>query len=380
MLLVALLHGCSGEAEPTPNGMDAPPWPTGGVLDRHGDTHCTTFARPCNHAIHMAVRDLGGEWEVLPAPLVQSGSVPDGIVVPTDHEGEEWEVLWITYIDENPGNRTREGQDHVVSVATLAWRKGSVRSSADARTLLEGEGWSFDRTNLADVNPTAVDPDRVVIDTPRGRRHYLVAVDLVVEAPAAPGQGGVSPAPPLLYESVDGLTFANAQRLIVDAPQGFGTDPDFFPLGWTEAYPAVLPSAYAPGGEGRWGAWASNGPRLHGFQGDLRALRRTFELGTDGSVSSTTLRDGHLFTYAHRTREARLDLPADAVLHQVFPDGSFSTRVSLAGGGSGPTANGVWSPTVLPLAEGVELMLFHTYRRLTPAQGHLPPGAPGSPH
>lgn len=328
----------------------------------------------------MAVRAVGEDWQVLSRPLAQSASVPDGIVVPTEHAGELWDVLWVTYIDENPANRTAEGQDHVVSVATLAWKQGTVTSPEAAQAVLEGPGWSFQRTNLAALNPTAVDPDRVVVDTARGRRHYLLAVDLVVDAPGGPQPGGVSPAPPILYESTDGLSFSEVQRLAVDAPQGFGTDPDFFPLGWTGAYPAVLPASYAPGGSGRWGAWASNGPRLHGFQGDLRALRRTFELGTDGSVSSTTLREGRILTYAHRTREARLDLPADAVLHEVFPDGRFATRIALPGGGPGPTANGVWSPTVVPLSDGVELMLFHTYRRMTPARGHLPPGAPGSPH
>ena len=42
----------------------------------------------------------------------------------------------MTYIDENPDNRTAEGQEHVVSVATLGWPRGAVSSAAEARALL----------------------------------------------------------------------------------------------------------------------------------------------------------------------------------------------------------------------------------------------------
>lgn len=356
----------------------APPWPTETELSVSGDPACATFARPCNHAIHMAVRQRGGAWEVLPQPLVRSGSVPDGMVVPTEHDGQTWDVLWVTYVDENPANRTSPEQEHVVSVATLAWPTGSVTTAAQARRVLTGDGWGFARTNLAEINPTAVDPDREVIDGPGGRRHYLIAVDLVVEPPAGADPRGVSPAPPIVYESRDGLHFTELGRVALDAPDGFGTDPDFFPLGWSADYPAVLPADYAPGGSGRWAVWASNGPRLRGFQGELTALAPSFVLPADGSVSNTTLREGRVLTYAHRTRESRLDLPADAVLHEVFPDGSFRTAVALSPEAHPATRRGVWSPSVVPLSGDVDLLLFHTYLRGPEELSPLPPGAPGS--
>ena len=93
-IVAGLILSCGGGDPAPPPPLQAPPWPIGGVLERDGVAHCEEFARPCNHAVYLAVRDRGGAWQVLAEPLAQSASVPDAVVVPTEHEGVLWDVLW----------------------------------------------------------------------------------------------------------------------------------------------------------------------------------------------------------------------------------------------------------------------------------------------
>lgn len=359
--------GDAGTTDPTDNAW--PPWPTSSDPDmsRGGPSDCAVLLEPCNHEVRLAVGDGAGTWIGVPTALAEPASVPHAMVV--DH-GERWRSLWITYVDTYPDHINPDAPN-VLSTAILAFTDRQAASPEAFAELLDGSGeqqWAFKATNTWELGDPMVDADREMFsDSPivtdfADVQHAMLVIDLDFET----REDGLDNRM-FVLGSDDGFTFEKVSELVFD---DIGTDPDCFPLDHTDDaavadYPAVLPPAWAPGGTGGWGCNVSGLRQFYRTDGDLLGQTPSGPLVEGITVTSAVASRGRSVVWGH-------DMPPDGSGGEG-PGNLMRTVEVRAGEFTDPElvieaaelpegALGIQAPTVLPIGEGVELLVLHTLR------------------
>lgn len=264
--------------------------------------------------------------------------------------------LRVFYVDEFEGNLGEGDGVHILSTASLAFPADALTDAASAAALLTEQAdarWVYRRTNLTEHGDVVVDPNVEVIRREDGGLDYvLVTLDLK-ELTDSDEQ---SLKDVLIARSEDGLDFERLHRLL---KVNRATDPDPFPLDFDGLYPAVLPSRYGLGGEGRWGMHLSQGDNLDRYDGDLSEMSRTGLALSEVSVSGTAILPDGARVYAHNNKNG---LPC-AVSASLGADGRYGAPVIELEAADSPLLDlGVSSPGVVPIPgeAGLRLMFFHT--------------------
>ncbi len=349
-----------------PGSCPAGPWPTTSDVDATAEQVCEKFTKPCNHQVRLALGS-GAAWRVLEAPVALHASVPDPAwIAHGTIDGEPWYELRIAYVDAADTNRP-EGASQRISVAALPVSESEL-GDTELAAALAGDGrcpWVHRATNAHEHGGNLVDPGLEVFEAEDGELvHLMVALDnLVSEGTSYKSEKHLTKSWWLrLLSSADGFTYERIgdvlELAVADDGSRAGVDPDLFPLGYAGDYPGVLPSAWLPGGSGPWGLHLSSGGELNLFEGELgEALARQGTATTAGSVSTTSVLDGELVLHAHVAVDEEF---ADIVRIERDADGLYgAAEVVLATGDEG-LPHGGFSPSVVPLPGGLQLMVLHT--------------------
>jgi hypothetical protein len=350
-----------------------PPWPTESDpgITRGGPSECEVLLQPCNHEVVVAVGDGAGSWTVVTPSVAEPASVPHAMIL--DHgmrEGERWRTLWITYVDTYPDHINPDAPN-VLTTAIIPFTDTHAATPESFVALLEGSAepqWVYKATNTWELGYPMVDADREVFsDSPIVQslddvQHAMLVIDLDFET----REDGLDNRM-FVLGSHDGFTFEKVSELIFD---DIGTDPDCFPLGYeTEGtrgdYPGVLPLDWAPGGSGRWGCNVTGLRRFNRTEGDLLTQNRVDTEILGVAVTSTTVHDGLRTIWGHDmpVDSAGQEGPANLVRTIESHSGGLSDAELILEAGSVPgTELGIQAPNVLPVGEGVELLVFHTLR------------------
>ena len=349
----------TGPAEDDTGAPPERPWPTvSDDITPRGTMDCPDLLTPCNHQVLMAVGDETVGWRVLEIPLATRASVAH--VVPVDYgewDGEPWGGLWVTYVDVLPENIPAEADvANVLTVATLAFPWSAVQTADDLERVLSGEGpepWVYRRTNTWTFGETIVDPERELIQTDDGLRHLLLVIDLDLDNPPPDWDNHL-----LLLDSEDGVEFSLLGEVDIPNP---GTDPDCSPIGFTGAYPGVLPSTWAPEGEGLWNCNVSGYNQFTPHGGTLLRQRSSGAPVLGLTVTATARRDGALRAIGHKT-PSDASFPGHSDLTESTWDGSaWGTPAPVLATGEVPgTEGGLQAPNRIVLPSGPELLVFHS--------------------
>ena len=354
-----------------------PPWPTESDpgMSRGGASDCPNRMEPCNHEVRVAVGDGNGNWTVLTPAIAEPASVPHALIL--DHgmrEGERWRSLWLTYVDTFPDHINPDAPN-VLTTAIIPFTDTHAATPESFAALLSGEAgpqWVYKSTNTWELGYPLVDADREVFsDSPIVRsldavQHAMLVIDLDFET----REDGLDNRMYVLG-SDDGFTFERVSELTFD---DIGTDPDCFPIGHTEDeegdgdladYPGVLPLRWAPGGTGRWGCNVTGLRRFYRTEGDLLTQSPTGAEVEGLAVTSTLVHGGVRTIWGHNKPALSADEegPADLVRAVETGGGGFAeVETVLTAGGIPDTELGIEAPNVLPVSDGVELLVFHTLR------------------
>ena len=347
----------------SPTVPTAGPWPAeSDDLGPGGDMDCANMLSPCNHHVRLAVGDGSGSWTIVPTPVATRASVPDAMFV--DHgiiEGRRWRSLWLSFVDVYPAHIPAEADvENLISVAILPFPDDLADTPEDLLEILESGGpigWIRKRTDTWKFGFRIVDPDRemfadnTVVTELSDVQHAMLTIDLDLES-----------ADNKLYllESTDGFSFDFTAEVAMGR---VGTDPDCYPLQEPIAdYPAVLPMRWAPSGDGQWGCNVSGYQEFSRYEGTLFEQTGTDERASGITVTSTMAAGGVRTVWGH----VDPDTPttpgqSDLVRTLENADGTYQDAELIIDADDLPGAElGIQAPTVLPVAEGVELLVFHT--------------------
>lgn len=337
---------------PLPEG----PWPSTSTAEAFGQEDCVPTVDPCFHRVRLAGREVGGEWTVFDGDLVWRASVPNLFLI--DHgevEGIPMASLWVTYVDTFSENVPNDEVVSVLSVATLAFPTAEATDLESLRAAVEGRGrasWRYNTTNSASLGEYLFDPEREVFETSTGLLHTLMVLDPDLDGDEDFHQRS------LILESADGLNFTLRHEILVDDAL---VDPDLVPLGFDGLYPAVLPEDWAPGGTGQWAAHRSGGGMVGRLMGDLLALEDTNETLYGAAVPSSTLRDGVVTVYGHAADEEHSSTSSARLVSSTYDMSFGALTEELAPTAETDTEGGVYAPSIVPVGDNLELMVFHTW-------------------
>jgi hypothetical protein len=344
------------------------PWPAeSDDLGPGGDMDCTNLLTPCNHVVRLAVGDGSGTWTLVPTPVASRASVPDAMIV--DHgelEGQRWRSLWLTFVDVYPDHIPAEADaENILSVAILPFPDSLADTPSELLETLDTGGpvgWIRKRTDTWKLGYRIVDPDREMFaDTPEVAeltdvQHAMLVIDLDLSSEPGTAENKL-----YLLESTDGFSFDFTAEVEMGR---VGTDPDCYPLQTPIAdYPAVVPTDWAPGGPGEWGCNVSGYQEFSRYEGSLFEQVGTGVRASGVTVTSTTATDGQRTVWGHvDAAESANPGQADLVRTLEDSDGTYTTAELVLDSDDLPGAErGIHAPTVLHVAEGVELLVFHSY-------------------
>lgn len=344
------------------------PWPAeSDDLGPGGDMPCDNMLSPCNHQVRLAVGDGSGTWTLVPTPVATRASVPDAMLV--DHgiiEGQRWRSLWLSFVDVYPGHIPAEADvENLISVAIVPFPSTLSDTPAELVETLDSGGpvgWIRKRTDTWKFGYRIVDPDRemfsassVVTDL-SDVEHAMLAIDLDLDSEPGSADNKL-----YLLESEDGFTYDFTAQVEMGR---VGTDPDCYPLQDPIAdYPGVVPLDWAPDGPGTWGCNVSGYQEFSRYEGTLFAQDSTDERVSGVTVTTTTATDGTRTVWGHiDAAEPTSAGQADLVRAVQNADGTFRTaELVLDSDDLAGAELGIHAPTVLSIADGVELLVFHTY-------------------
>ncbi len=344
------------------------PWPAqSDDIGPGGEMPCDNMYSPCNHHVRLAVGNGDGSWTLVPTPVASRASVPDAMII--DHgeiDGQRWRSLWITYVDIYTGNIPAEADvENLLTTAIIPFPDSLVQTpSALVETLDSGGpvGWIRKRTDTWKFGMRIVDPDREmfsddpIVPSLAELHHAMLVIDLDLDSEPSEAQNKL-----YLLESIDGFSFDFTAEVDIGR---VGTDPDCYPLSAPITdYPAVISMDWAPGGPGEWGCNVSGFQEFTRYEGSLLQQDSTGDTASGITVTSTTAMDGQRTVWGHVDANPPTS-PGQSDLVQTVEnsDGTYTDAELIIDSDDLEGAeHGIQAPTVLPIGEGVELLVFHSY-------------------